>query len=174
VSTNTTAINPPANTTGSSSSAVTLDGSLVVNILGQNYTLEGTLGSSGSTSSGVNVEYHKEFDQAINLGPVSVIAGQIASALGFQGVSAEITGAVVTLKGLPVIGAAIVDLVDNASARITDLVINTGAKTYEVGLALDFSLSPPTVFGIELIAIGFKVTSGPTATTSSGTSTTTS
>jgi hypothetical protein len=130
-----------------------------VNILGQNYTLEGTLGSSASTSSGVNVEYHKEFDQAINLGPVSVIAGQIASALGFQGVSGEITGALGTLKALPVIGSAIADLVDGASARITDLVINTSASTYEVGLALDFSLSPPTVFGIELIAVGFKVTS---------------
>jgi hypothetical protein len=158
------AINSTTGTNSSGSSSVTLDGSLVVNILGQNYTLEGTLSGTGSGSTGtggVNVEYHKEFDQAINLGPVSVIAGQIASALGFQGVSDEITQAMTTLKALPVIGTAIADLVDDASARITDLVINTSASTYEVGLALDFSLAPPTVLGIELMAIGFKVTSSP-------------
>jgi len=161
------AINPAPGT----NSSVTIDGSLVVNILGQNYTLEGTLSGSGSGSTatgGVNVEYHKEFDQAINLGPVSVIAGQIATALGFSGVSDEITQAMKTLKGVPVIGTAIADLVDDASARITDLVINTNAGTYEVGLALDFSLAPPTVLGIELMAIGFKAT---TSKNTSGTST---
>jgi hypothetical protein len=165
---------PLVNISPSTSSSVAIDGSLVVNILGQNYTLEGTLTGSGSGSTGtggVNVEYHKEFDQAINLGPVSAIAAHIADALGATGVAGEITGAMTTLQGLPVIGAAIADLVNDASARITDLVINTNAGIYEVGLALDFSSAPPKVLGIELIAIGFKATF---STSTSGSSTLTS
>ena len=164
MSTTTTLVNSPTTTTPNSS--LTLDASVVVNILGQNYTLEGTLGG------GLNVEYHEDFDQAINLGPVTVIADQIASALGYSGISGDITSALSTIQGLSVIGTEIATLLKTASARITDLVINTTASTYEVGLALDFSLSPPTLLGIELIALGFKVTSSPNTPTSSGTSTT--
>jgi len=166
VSTTTTLVNSPATATTATTSSLTLDGSLVVSILGQTYTLEGTLGD------GVNVEYHKDFDQAINLGPVTAIAEQIASALGFSAMQSDITDALSAIQGLPVIGKEIANLMNTASARITDLVINTNASTYEVGLALDFSLSPPTLLGIELIALGFKVISSPNTSTTTGTSTT--
>ena len=46
----------------------------------------------------------------------------------------------------------------NASVRITDLVINTATETYGIGVALDFSADPPTLLGIQLDSIGFKVT----------------
>ena len=46
----------------------------------------------------------------------------------------------------------------NASVRITDLVINTATSTYGFGMALDFTADPPTLFGIALDSIGFKVT----------------
>ena len=154
-------------TSSTTPTSITLDGSVVVNILGQNYTLEGTLGG------GLNVEYHKDFQDAINLGPVTVIADQIATAFGYNGIKDDINTALTSLKGLPVIGPEITGLLQNTGVRITDLVINTPASTFEIGFALDFSLSPLTVFGIELIAIGLKVTSSPNATTTSGTGTST-
>jgi hypothetical protein len=48
----------------------------------------------------------------------------------------------------------------SASVRITDLEINTQSSTYGVGLALDFTTSSPqpSLFGITLISLGFKVT----------------
>jgi hypothetical protein len=147
------------------SSGTTFDGSMVVSILGQTYTLTGTLGSIG-----IVVEYHQNFDQALNLGSVTTIAQHIADALGFSDMGGHITDAVGELAKLPVIGSEIANLLTSASARITDLEINTSTKTYGVGLALDFTQSPPTLpgFGIQLFALGFKVTrssQGQTTTT---------
>jgi len=153
-------INPP---TPSTPATTTLDGSVVLNILGQNFTLEGTL--VGTPPGGLNVEYHKDFQDAINLGPLSVIAEQMATAFGFGGVTGDINTAAKTLSTIPVIGPEISSLLLTTGVRITDLVINTPASTYEIGFALDFSLSPLTVFGIELIAVGLKVTSSPNANT---------
>ena len=49
-----------------------------------------------------------------------------------------------------------------ATARITDLEINTQTSTYGVGLALDFThqYATPELFGINiaLLSLGFKVT----------------
>jgi hypothetical protein len=143
----------PAATPAASGSTTTVDGSITVSIAGQTYTLTGTLGSD------LIVEYHKDFDEAISLGEVSAIAPSIATALNFPDLATEITDALNSLNTLPVLGQAI-SVVLSASARITDLEINTQTKTYGVGLALDFTTSSPqpTLLGITLVSLGFKVT----------------
>ena len=148
--------NPP----GSGGSTLTFDGSLTLEIGGQKYMLTGTLGDH------VIVEYHAAFDDSISLGPISGIAGQIATTFGFPGFDTEITGALDDLNKVPLVGAA-VDAVLTASARITDLEINTLTGSYGIGVALDFSTSnpSPSLFGVTLIALGFKVTRVKTAAT---------
>ena len=152
--TNPPGTNPPAPGT----STLTFDGTLTLEIAGQKYTLTGTLGNN------VIVEYHAAFDDSISLGPISGIAGQIATTFGFPGFDTEITGALDDLNKVPLVGAA-VNAVLTASARITDLEINTLTGSYGIGLALDFSTSnpSPSLFGVTLVALGFKVTRVKTA-----------
>lgn len=139
----------PAATPAASGSTTTIDGSITVSIAGQTYTLTGTLGSD------LIVEYHKDFDEAISLGQVDTIAPAIATAFNFPDLASEITNAQNSLSALPGISTFL-----TASARITDLEINTQTKTYGVGLALDFTTSTPqpTLLGITLVSLGFKVT----------------
>lgn len=143
----------PAATPADSGATTTIDGSITVTIAGQKYTLTGTLGNA------LIIEYHKDFDEALSLGPVKDIAPQIANAFNFPDLATEITDALNSLSTLPVAGQAI-STVLTASARITDLEINTQTKTYGVGLALDFTTSTPqpSLFDITLVALGFKVT----------------
>jgi hypothetical protein len=145
---------------GSGGSTLTFDGSLTLEIGGQKYMLTGTLGDH------VIVEYHAAFDDSISLGPIAGIAGQIATTFGFPGFDTEITGALDDLNKVPLVGAA-VDAVLTASARITDLEINTLTGSYGIGVALDFSTSnpSPSLFGVTLVALGFKVTKVKTAAT---------
>ena len=142
---------------------------MTLSIAGNTYTLTGTLGDD------LIVEYHADFDQAISLGTVGAIAPSIANALSFPDLAKEITNTLNEVGSLPVIGQ-IGSILLKATARITDLEINTQAKTYGVGLALDFTQLPPntptpSVFGITLLSLGFKVTRTNPAQTSSTTPT---
>jgi hypothetical protein len=148
---------------GSGGSTLTFDGSLTLEIGGQKYTLTGTLGDH------IIVEYHAAFDDSISLGPItgpSGIASQVATTFGFPGFDTEITKALGDLNTVPLVGAA-VDAVLTASVRITDLEINTLTGSYGIGVALDFSTSnpSPSLFGVALVALGFKVTRVKTAAT---------
>lgn len=160
----TPASTPAQGTSGTSSagtsSSLTIEGTLTLEIADQKYTLTGTLGDH------VIVEYHAAFDDSISLGPVSRFAGQVATAFGFPGFATEITGALNELNKVPLAGAA-AGAVLTASARITDLEINTLTGSYGIGLALDFSTSnpSPSLFGVSLVALGFKVTKVKTADT---------
>ena len=156
-------------TTAAGTSTTTVDGTVTLSIAGNTYTLTGTLGDD------LIVEYHADFDQAISLGTVGAIAPSIANALSFPDLAKEITNTLNEVGSLPVIGQ-IGSILLNATARITDLEINTQAKTYGVGLALDFTQLPPntptpSVFGITLLSLGFKVTRTNPAQTSSTTPT---
>jgi hypothetical protein len=148
----------PAATPAATGSTTTVDGFITVKIAGQSYTLTGSLGSD------LIIEYHKDFADSISLGPVGDIAPQIATAFNFPDLAGDITTALNSLSTLPVAGQGI-KVVLSASARITDLEINTQTKTYGVGLALDFTTSTPqpSLLGITLMSLGFKVTSTNTA-----------
>ena len=148
----------PAATPAATGSTTTVDGSVTIKIAGQTYTL------TGSLSSDLIIEYHKDFADSISLGPVVDIAPQIATAFNFPDLATEMTNTLNSLGTLPGIGPAISAFL-TASARITDLEINTQTKTYGVGLALDFTTSTPQpeLFGITLVSLGFKVTRVNTA-----------
>lgn len=147
---------------------LTIDGSVTVDIASQRYTL------TGSFTGDLIVEYHKDFADSISLGPVKDIAPQIATAFNFPDLATEITDTLHSLGDLPEIGG-VIKVFLTASARITDLEINTQTSTYGVGLALDFTTSSPkpSLFGITLISLGFKVTktnpAPPTASTNPAT-----
>lgn len=122
---------------------------------GQLYTLSGTF-NTGTTQPSFIMEYHATFDDALTLGPIGEILPGITKALGFKEVSEALEKAGNELAKLPAIGPIL-----TASLKITDIVINTLAKTYQLGVALDFSTIPePIEFaGIKLMSISFKVTS---------------
>ena len=58
--------------------------------------------------------------------------------MSFPDLATEITNTLNEVEQLPVIGP-IGSILLTATARITDLEINTQTKTYGVGLALDFT-----------------------------------
>lgn len=156
-----TATAPVPLAAGGATSTTTVEASITLTIAGQPYTLTGTVGND------LIVEYHADFDKAISLGTIGDIAPSIASTLNFPDLATEITNAQNEAKSLPVLGS-IASLLFSATARITDLEINTQTKTYGVGLALDFTQLPagtptPTVFNITLLSFGFKVTRTNTA-----------
>jgi len=133
-------------------STLTVAGTVVLTIAGQQYTLTGTVGSA------IIVEYHKPFDQAISIGSITSIAGEVGTALGVPQIGTQATSAVNSLSGVPVLGS-VVAAIANANIRITDLAINTQTKTYQFGFAFDFTAggSPPTLAGITLDAFGLLV-----------------
>jgi hypothetical protein len=142
----------------------TLEGSITVSINGHNFTLSGPLTTPTGAPS-IHVEYHADFDKAIRVGSITDIAAQIDKALGNSGndVQDAINSAKDTVQALPVVGNGLADIF-TVQIVITDLVIirpgQDAASTYELGLALDFGAlkTPPELFGITLISLGFKVT----------------
>jgi hypothetical protein len=144
-------------------STTTIEGMVTVTIAKHQFTLDGTLAKSA-----VIVEYHADYADSVTLGTLTDIAGQIGSVFGVDGLSGQITTAANQLSSVPVAGDALKDVL-NASVRITDLVINTATSTYGVGMALDFSANPPTLAGIQLDSIGFKVTYSKNAPTTTAT-----
>jgi hypothetical protein len=127
---------------------------MTVKIAGETFTLSGSLDPHN-----IIVEYHKPFENSISLGNIETIAEEIGTALHFDDLKGHIQEAHTALAKLTVLGE-IGNILLTASIRITDIVINTATKTYGVGLALDFTTSDPlpTLFGIQLISLGFTVT----------------
>jgi hypothetical protein len=154
-------LTPAAQTTapGGSTGSTAIAGSITVSILNQTYTLTGTLGDH------LIVEYHASFQDAITVGSIDDIVGEIGKAVGFPDFGSEIQAFTSTggdLANVPVLKDVFTILKD-LKIKITDLEINTQTNTYGVGLALDFTQLPPTVsaptlLGIELLSVGFKVT----------------
>jgi hypothetical protein len=130
----------------------TLEGMVTLTIAKHQFTLAGTLAKSA-----VIVEYHADFADAVTLGTVEEITSEIASLFGIGDLQTDIDAALAQIQNLPGIANLASQLL-TASVRITDLVINTATSTYAFGMGLDFSANPPTLLGIALDSIGFKVT----------------
>jgi hypothetical protein len=153
--------------TGGATGSTTVEGSITVTILNQKYTLTGTLGAH------LIVEYHASFEDAITVGSIDDIVGNIGNAVGYPNLGAEIktfTSSQGDLANVPVL-KNIFSMLTEVKIKITDLEINTQTNTYGVGLALDFTslppdttttpptpTPPPKLLGIELLSVGFKVT----------------
>ena len=149
---------PGTNPPDPGTSVTTFEGTVTLEVAHQKYTLTGTLGDH------IIVEYHASFDDSFSLGPISSFAIEIADQFGFSGFDKYMAEALQEVNKLPLVGT-VTNAVLTASARITDLEINTLTGTYGIGLALDFSTSTKSIslFGVTLVALGFKVTRTKTA-----------
>src|SRR5689334_25012210 len=106
---------PPAVAFNAAAATTTTDitASVTLIIAGQQFTLSGSLADNQFV-----IEYHVDFDKAINLGTLSDIAGEIGTALSFPALGSELTNTLSTLKGIPVLGD-VAKVVDSAMIRIT-------------------------------------------------------
>lgn len=142
---------------GGGGGSTTVEGSITVTILNQTYTLTGTLGQH------LIVEYHASFEDAITVGSIDDIVGEIGKAVGYPDLGNQVKQFTQNdLANVPVL-KTVFSLLTEVKIKITDLEINTQTNTYGVGLALDFTQLPagttaPTLLGIELLSVGFKVT----------------
>lgn len=135
-------------------STTNIAATMTVVIAGETFVLGGKLDNAN-----IVIEYHRDFDKAISLGSIDTIAVEIGNSLNFPELGDLVKSTHDSIGQLPVVGG-IVNAIETATVRITDLVINTATKTYGVGLALDFTTSTPlpTLFGITLVSLGFNVT----------------
>lgn len=142
--------------TAADESTLTVEGGITLYIEppGELFTLSGTFTKKGTTSSFL-MEYHASFDDALTLGPIGEILPGITAAVGFDGVATALQDATNALKDIPGL-----ELILDASLKITDIGINTLASTYQFGIALDFSTlkDPVSLNGITLRALSVKVT----------------
>jgi hypothetical protein len=138
--------------------ATTVDGSVTFIIGGHPFTLAGSLGSN------IVVEYHKPFDQAVNLGTLRAFIQDVDSAFGLGGdsaASAALTSGVGSLSNATSGGQlTLPGNLQEVSVRITDIVLNTATKHYGLGVAFDFTAADVSVGGadgIKLLSVGLNV-----------------
>lgn len=174
---------------------VSVDGFIVLDIVDKKYTLTGSFSKfkpPGGTkeASGIVVEYHKPFNEAITLGSIDdiivVVGDQLVGSGGgvsFQtqwwgqgGSSTSPTedSTLGRIKVVPAIGGVITQVLA-AQIRITDLGINTITSTYQFGFAFDFTnlnngkgLTLLDNVPLSIQALGAKITYQKAATAPSG------
>ncbi len=134
-------------------SNLTLQGSLVVEIGGETYTLSGTVGDD------LIVKFDKPFPAGANLGPILSIAPAVASALGAPGLADSVTKEIDALANanIPIL-SGVIKVLKTAPVQITYLEINTKTSTYGFGFALDFRNLDISAGDIKLDAFGLRVT----------------
>jgi hypothetical protein len=131
--------------------SLTLKGSITIKIGSESFTLEGTVGNN------IIVEYHADFDKAINLGSITEMGGEVAQALGVGDMAKKITDEIENLKNnAPPILADVIKVIDSP-IRITDLVINTQTNHYAFGFALDFTTQDIKIGNIQLMSFGLLI-----------------
>lgn len=131
-------------------SGVTVEGSLVININGEDYTLKGTVGSH------LIVKYERDFPDGANIGTILDIIDAVGKALGAPGIKEKVEGTMDSLKSVPIL-ADVVKVLTTSPIQITYLEINTATSTYGFGFALDFRNQNIEAAGIKLNAFGLKV-----------------
>lgn len=144
-----------------SGGAFLIDGFISIQINGKDFELRGTVGAS------INVAYHASFEEAINLGTIPELVGQVASALGIgdkEKFTADVTNALDSLANIPVLNK-VAQALQTWQIKITDLAINTGTGVYQFGFAVDLTGAGYDAFGIRLDAFGIKVTYTSKSTT---------
>ncbi len=128
------------------------EGFIAVTIGGKQFIAEGEL------STQINVKYHKPYQEAIDVGTVTSLVGEIGSLIpGGNEIGKKMTGAVDWLKSedgaLKVVGT----FLDKADIRIYHLEIDTASSTYGLGIAFDLRNAGAEFHGIKLDAIGLTV-----------------
>lgn len=123
--------------------------SAILNVNGTDLTLDGH-----AFDNGIFVEYHKAYNEAINLGNTMQILNFIGvNIIDVPDLADDVQNFV---DGLPEILSSIINAFTNANIVITDFVIDTqgiikeGYNTYEIGIGLVFPYPQPSVTNIQL------------------------
>ena len=123
--------------------------SAILNVNGTDLTLDGH-----AFDKGIFVEYHKPYNEAINLGNTMEILQFIGeNIINVPSLATQVQDFV---DGLPTILQSVIDLFTQANIVITDFVIDTqgiieeGKNTYEIGVGLVFPPPQPKVTNIQL------------------------
>jgi hypothetical protein len=125
---------------------------MVLEIAGHQYTLTGEM-----INNDLVVSYHKPFNQAIKLGTIDEMIGQVDDVLKLGGnLKKTWNDAEGAVRNIPLLGE-VVNAIATAPIRITDIGIHTGTKEYSFGFALDFTGKDISVAEIKLQAFGFVV-----------------
>lgn len=125
---------------------------MVLEIAGHQYTLTGEM-----IGNDLVVSYHKPFGQAIKLGTINDMIGQVDDVLKLDGNLKNTWGkAADEVEKIPLL-KDVFNAITDTPIRITDLGIHTGTKEYSFGFALDFTGKDISVAGIKLQAFGFVV-----------------
>lgn len=123
--------------------------SAILNVNGTDLTLDGH-----AFDNGIFVEYHKVYNEAINLGNTMDILGFIGNDI--INVPTLATDVQDFVDGLPEILSSIINAFTKANIVITDFVIDTQGviredyNTYEIGIGLVFPNPQPKVTNIQL------------------------
>lgn len=127
---------------------VTVDGYIVITINGQDFVLDGTVGTD------IIVEYHKSFDEAFPVGTIGQIITMVADALGL-GSSDFGTKFQAAVNSIPITGVA--NALNQMVVKVTDIGINTSTKVYQFGICADLSAVTPPLQLNSLMFKGFGV-----------------
>jgi hypothetical protein len=125
---------------------------MVLEIAGHQYTLTGEM-----IGNDLVISYHKPFGEAIKLGTIEQMIGQVDDVLKLGGnLTKTWNDAEGAVKKIPLLGD-VANAIATAPIRITDIGIHTGTKEYSFGFALDFTGKDISVVDIKLQAFGFVV-----------------
>ena len=120
----------------------------------EEFELRGTVGTH------IKVGWHKSFDDGLDLGTAPELAGAVAEALGV-GKADEFTKSLndklEALKNVPVVNN-FAEIIEKAPIKITDLSIDTLARSYKFGFGWDLASMGAEYKGIKLEAFGFVFT----------------
>jgi len=130
------------------------EGFITISIGEEKFELRGIVGDY------LKVEYHMSFADALALGTIPEIMGNVAKALGVPNAAeftTKLTAMLEDLEGVPLVNPAATILKDGV-VKVTDLGIDTQTGKYEFGFGVDLAGKNISCGGISLDAFGLLFT----------------
>jgi hypothetical protein len=136
------------------------EGFITISIGDEKFELSGIVGAY------LKVEYHKSFEEALPLGTIPEIVGNVANALGVPNAKAftgNLDAMLTDLEGVPLVKPA-ASMLKEGVVKVTDLGIDTQTGKYQFGFGVDLAGKNISCGGISLDAFGllFTYTKGST------------
>ena len=131
-----------------------IEGYVRITISDKHFELRGTVGEH------VKVAWHKPFEEGVDLGTATQMAGAVAGALGVANPEAftkQLNEKLDSVKNLPIVGG-FAKIVEEAPVKVTDLGIDTLVGRYQFGFGWDLSGMGAGYQGITLDAFGLVFT----------------
>jgi len=130
------------------------EGFITISIGEEKFELRGIVGDY------LKVEYHMSFADALALGTIPEIMGNVAKALGVPNAAeftTKLTAMLKDLEGVPLVKPA-ATILKNGVVKVTDLGIDTQMGKYEFGFGVDLAGKNINCGGISLDAFGLLFT----------------